>query len=70
MQFDELQTCSGPDAPLRRPACNNLLDVFNNIRDDEVEHVRTMHACQDTKRIAQDLASRRKKLAAEGLSVE
>ncbi|KAF8064601.1 AOX4 [Scenedesmus sp. PABB004] len=56
--FDELQTCSGPGAPLRRPPCNSLLDVFENIRDDEVEHVKTMHACQDTKRIAADLAGR------------
>jgi hypothetical protein len=45
-QFDELQTCSGDDAPLRRPPCESLLDVFMNIRDDEVEHVKTMHACQ------------------------
>lgn len=70
MQFDELQTCSGPEAPVRRPTCNSLLDVFINIRDDEVEHVKTMHACQDTKRIAKDLAGRRQKLAAEGLSAE
>eukprot|EP00878_Enallax_costatus_P016845 GHUV01017681.1.p1 GENE.GHUV01017681.1~~GHUV01017681.1.p1 ORF type:complete len:375 (+),score=118.45 GHUV01017681.1:809-1933(+) len=66
--FDELQTCSGPDVPLRRPPCDTLLDVFNNIRDDEVEHVKTMHACQDSHRIAQDLADKRKKFAAEGLS--
>ncbi|KAF6256800.1 plastid terminal oxidase [Scenedesmus sp. NREL 46B-D3] len=66
--FDELQTCSGDDAPLRRPPCESLLDVFMNIRDDEVEHVKTMHACQDTKLIAEQLAGRRKKLAAEGLS--
>jgi hypothetical protein len=46
LQFDELQTCSGDDAPLRRPPCDSLLDVFMNIRDDEVEHVKTMHACQ------------------------
>lgn len=68
LQFDELQTCSGPGVPLRRPQCNTLLDVFNNIRDDEVEHVKTMHACQDPHRIAQDLADKRKKFAAEGLS--
>jgi hypothetical protein len=46
LQFDELQTCSDDDAPLRRPPCDSLLDVFMNIRDDEVEHVKTMHACQ------------------------
>lgn len=43
--FDELQTCSEAVQP-RRPPCNDLYDVFVNIRDDEVEHVRTMHACQ------------------------
>jgi ubiquinol oxidase len=59
MQFDELQTCSRPDQ-LRRPPCNNLYDVFANIRDDEIEHVKTMHACQDTT-IAKDLAARRDK---------
>eukprot|EP00879_Flechtneria_rotunda_P025787 GHRR01027434.1.p1 GENE.GHRR01027434.1~~GHRR01027434.1.p1 ORF type:complete len:180 (+),score=36.35 GHRR01027434.1:612-1151(+) len=69
LQFDSLQTCSGPEAELRRPPCNTLLDVFMNIRDDEMEHVKTMHACQDTKKIAQDLIQRRKQLAAEGLSI-
>ncbi len=28
----------------RRPDCNNLYDVFVNIRDDEIEHTKTMHA--------------------------
>eukprot|EP00775_Hariotina_reticulata_P004226 gene4226-4475_t len=64
--FDELQTCSGPDTPLRRPACNTLLDVFVNIKDDEIEHVKTMHACQDAKRIAQDLAAGRQKSGGSG----
>lgn len=32
MQFDALQTCSGPSATPRRPPCNTLLDVFVNIR--------------------------------------
>jgi hypothetical protein len=32
LQFDALQTCSGPSAPVRRPPCNTLLDVFENIR--------------------------------------
>eukprot|EP00928_Gymnodinium_smaydae_P023800 TRINITY_DN19494_c0_g1_i1.p1 TRINITY_DN19494_c0_g1~~TRINITY_DN19494_c0_g1_i1.p1 ORF type:complete len:505 (-),score=115.30 TRINITY_DN19494_c0_g1_i1:59-1573(-) len=31
---------------LRRPPCDNLLDVFRNIRDDELEHLRTLEACQ------------------------
>ena len=29
------------------PRCSNLYDVFVNIRDDELEHVKTMVACQD-----------------------
>jgi len=31
----------------RRPAASTLLDVFQNMRDDEGEHVATMAACQD-----------------------
>ena len=27
--------------------CSNLYDVFVNIRDDELEHVKTMVACED-----------------------
>ena len=27
--------------------CSNLFDVFNNICDDEKEHVKTMTACRD-----------------------
>ena len=30
----------------RRPKCENLYDVFVNIRDDEVEHESTMQSCQ------------------------
>ncbi len=41
--FDQLQTEWVGQAP-RRPDCNNLYDVFVNIRDDENEHVKTMHA--------------------------
>lgn len=126
LQFDALQTCSGPSAPVRRPDCNTLLDVFENIRcagltplqhvligrqpprlqgslrlhysegwvdsakqwelpftavgydvlplawavlyctvlpfmcrDDEIEHVKTMHACQDPAKIASDLRAMR-----------
>jgi ubiquinol oxidase len=44
----------------------NLHDVFVNIRDDEVEHVKTMHACQGIT-IAQDLAARRKDTPAAAL---
>jgi ubiquinol oxidase len=42
--FDEFQTGQVPEH--RRPAINNLYDVFVNIRDDEQEHVKTMVACQ------------------------
>jgi len=31
----------------RRPPCDTLLDVFENIRKDEEEHVKTMQACQE-----------------------
>ena len=27
--------------------CRNLYEVFCNVRDDEQEHVKTMHACAD-----------------------
>lgn len=37
---------AGSTTAPRRPECNNLLDVFTNIRDDENEHVATMAACQ------------------------
>jgi ubiquinol oxidase len=42
--FDEFQTARTPEE--RRPEVNNLYDVFVNIRDDEMEHVKTMVACQ------------------------
>jgi ubiquinol oxidase len=42
--FDEFQTGTVPES--RRPAVDNLYDVFVNIRDDEGEHVKTMVACQ------------------------
>ena len=41
--FDEFQTGK---QELRRPAIDNLYDVFTNIRDDEAEHIKTMVACQ------------------------
>lgn len=49
--FDSFQ--QGAAASPRRPTCNNLLDVFINIRDDEAEHVKTMSACQDESIAAQ-----------------
>ena len=42
--FDEFQTGVKPES--RRPAIDNLYDVFINIRNDEREHVKTMSACQ------------------------
>ncbi|OUL30232.1 plastoquinol terminal oxidase [Nostoc sp. T09] len=42
--FDEFQTSHTPAE--RRPAIDNLYDVFVAIRDDEMEHVKTMVACQ------------------------
>lgn len=41
--FDEFQTSN---TVFRRPAIDNLYDVFVAIRDDEMEHVKTMVACQ------------------------
>ncbi len=42
--FDAFQTSEVVE--VRRPAIENLYDVFVAIRDDEMEHVKTMHACQ------------------------
>ncbi|NEQ53879.1 MAG: plastoquinol terminal oxidase [Leptolyngbya sp. SIO3F4] len=42
--FDEFQTAQPPNE--RRPKINSLYDVFVAIRDDEMEHVKTMTACQ------------------------
>ncbi|WP_414753733.1 alternative oxidase [Anabaena sp. CCY 9910] len=44
--FDEFQTAHSPSE--RRPNIDNLYDVFVAIRDDEMEHVKTMVACQQT----------------------
>jgi len=43
--FDDFMTTRKPGT--RRPPCETLLDVFENIAIDEGEHVRTMQACQD-----------------------
>lgn len=45
--FDKLHTHRADAESPRRPPCDNLLDVFRNIRDDEYEHLRTMRACED-----------------------
>lgn len=42
--FDEFQTSH--TVAERRPKIDNLYDVFLAIRDDEMEHVKTMVACQ------------------------
>lgn len=42
--FDEFQTARPPED--RRAQIENLYDVFVAIRDDEMEHVKTMIACQ------------------------
>ncbi|GFR44103.1 hypothetical protein Agub_g5265 [Astrephomene gubernaculifera] len=55
--FDSFQTSQSAQAP-RRPPCSNLYDVFRNICDDEMEHVKTMRACQDAT-VQQDIVSRR-----------
>jgi hypothetical protein len=44
--FDEFQTTHKPEE--RRPKVDNLYDVFVAIRDDEMEHVKTMVACQQS----------------------
>lgn len=42
--FDEFQTSHSPAS--RRPKIENLYDVFVAIRNDEMEHVKTMEICQ------------------------
>jgi ubiquinol oxidase len=44
--FDEFQTANFPET--RRPKVDNLYDVFVAIRDDEMEHIKTMVVCQQT----------------------
>jgi ubiquinol oxidase len=44
-EFDDFQVSRSPGT--RRPRCDSLFDVFCNIRDDEIEHVDTMKACQN-----------------------
>jgi ubiquinol oxidase len=44
--FDEFQSAQIPNG--RRPKIDNLYDVFVAIRDDEMEHVKTMRSCQQT----------------------
>mmetsp|Transcript_33125 Transcript_33125/g.43624 ORF Transcript_33125/g.43624 Transcript_33125/m.43624 type:complete len:627 (+) Transcript_33125:35-1915(+) len=44
--FDDFQTSRLPNT--RRPKISSLYDVFLNIKEDELEHVKTMTACQIT----------------------
>ncbi|KAF5834555.1 hypothetical protein DUNSADRAFT_8722 [Dunaliella salina] len=57
--FDEFQTDISNGQ--RDPKCDSLYDVFANIRDDEGEHVKTMHACQDAE-IMDEIVERREKM--------
>ena len=41
------QEASWEQTFLSLPLCRNLYEVFCNVRDDEQEHVKTMHACAD-----------------------
>ena len=43
------------ESQCRNPSCNNLYDVFCNVIDDEIEHKRTMIACQHPEEVAQQL---------------
>ncbi|CAJ1922711.1 unnamed protein product [Cylindrotheca closterium] len=47
--FDDFQVSK--KAGSRRPSCDTLYDVFQNICEDEAEHVKTMVACQDYARV-------------------
>lgn len=53
--FDDFQV--GTEVGSRRPPCDTLYDVFKNIRDDELEHVKTMAACQDYARVGKLVVS-------------
>ena len=44
--FDEFQTSRIDETLRRRPVVETLYDVFRCVRDDELEHVKTMVACQ------------------------
>mmetsp|Transcript_28736 Transcript_28736/g.82920 ORF Transcript_28736/g.82920 Transcript_28736/m.82920 type:complete len:665 (-) Transcript_28736:658-2652(-) len=61
--FDEFQ--SSRPAESRRPNIDNLYDVFVTIRDDELEHVKTMSACQ---RLESAMKSPNAAAAAAGLA--
>lgn len=52
--FDEFQTTH--KEAVRRPNVDTLYDVFVAIRDDEMEHVKTMTACQESS-VSQEISS-------------
>ena len=53
--FDDFQTARKPGT--RRPPCDTLLDVFENIAIDEGEHVKTMKACQNYAQFGTEVVS-------------
>lgn len=53
--FDDFQVSKTVGS--RRPKCDNLYDVFENICEDEAEHVKTMVACQDYARFGKQVES-------------
>eukprot|EP01039_Chlorochromonas_danica_P002872 gene2872-3136_t len=62
--FDEFMASRAPGS--RRPPCDNLYDVFANIRDDENEHVATMKACQDYSRLGKMVVSPHQRFTSRG----
>jgi ubiquinol oxidase len=54
--FDNMHISPEAVAAPRRPVINNLYDVFTTIAEDEIEHQKTMTACQDPVRVARDIA--------------
>ncbi len=68
--FDEFQTTRSPEE--RRPKIENLYDVFAAIRDDEMEHVKTMIACQrnDAQATFKSPHSPERVVLAEGTKIE
>ena len=52
--FQEFLVSEG--AKCRAPKCDSLLDTFHNIIDDEIEHKKTMKACQSPEEVARNIA--------------
>lgn len=66
--FDEFQTSRVPES--RRPKVDNLFDVFSAIRDDELEHVKTMAACQQLETVVISPNRRRPKMVRDAVPPE